>query len=107
MVHVNSIKDLDSIVCEPPQSARQSDVFLNRVLLAARRSSPWQQWPVIQIGLAFRVLENLILGEYIENRVSFYLKSCSFVGVRLSREDHAFPRRLRSRWRGEITEYNC
>jgi hypothetical protein len=69
MVHVNSIKDLDSIVCEPSQSARQSDVFLNRVFLAARRSSPWQQWPVI--GLAFRVLENLLLGEYIENRASF------------------------------------
>jgi hypothetical protein len=96
MVHVNSIKDLDSIVCEPSQSARQSDVFLNRVFLAARRFSPWQQWPVI--GLAFRVLENLLLGEYIENRASFYLKSCSFVWAHLSREDHPFPQRLRSRW---------
>jgi hypothetical protein len=79
IVHVNSIKDLDSIVCEPSQSARQSDVFLNRVFLAAKISSPWQQWPVID--LAFHVFENLLLGEYIENRAGFYLKSCSFVGA--------------------------
>jgi hypothetical protein len=36
------------------------------------------------IDLACHVFSNLLLGEYVENRVDCYLESCSVVEIRLS-----------------------
>ena len=78
-LHVNRITDLVSNACKPFQDA---DWYFPIVFsLAARRSLPWR-WPIID--LASHVFSNLLLGEYVENRVDCYLESCSVVEIRLS-----------------------